>query len=408
MTVVRPFRALRPDPDKAQLVACVPYDVVREDEVRDHIAQNPISFLRVTRPEAEFPPDQPPSPEAAHERAASNLKSFIDSGVLRVEDEPAVYLYRLTAGDHTQTGVVACCSLDEYEKGMIKRHENTRPDKVKERTAHLLTLNAQTGLILLAFRESGRIRELIKNAASNTPLYEFTGVDGALHTMWQISDAEDWVDGFAAVQELYIADGHHRLESAASARRMMMEQNPGHRGDEDYNFVMAGLFPAGDLKILAYNRAVKDLNGCSEEEFLSSIRENFIVSENGLRSPLGHREICMYFGRKWFTLRFAVEYFREPDPIERLDVSILQNYILGPILGIDDPRTDERINFIGGKRGTLELERIVDSGEAMVAFSLFPTTMDDMLAVSDVGEIMPPKSTWFEPKLKDGLLVHLI
>lgn len=408
MSVIKPFRALRPVADKAQTVACVPYDVVYESEARKFIAERPLSFLRVTRPEAEFPKGENPAQEEILNRAKENLEWFIENKIMAHEAEPAFYIYRLSTETHSQTGIVACCSLDEYELGLIKKHEKTRPDKVEDRTAHMLALRAQTGLIFLAFRNTEKTRWLFSEAVHNKPIYDFKCEAGVRHTVWEITQTEDWSKAFEEVPAIYVADGHHRIESANLARKILKEQNAEHTGAEDYNFVVAGVFPSEDLKILAYNRVVKDLNGLSEEEFLQKISENFIVTETTEKEPSERRNFCLYLGGRWYHVHFAVEYFQEPDAIERLDVSILQNNILSPVLGIDDPRTNERISFVGGSRGTAELEKMVDSGEGKVAFSMFPTTMDDLFAVADMNEIMPPKSTWFEPKLKDGLLIHQI
>ena len=408
MAIIKPFRALRPTVEKAKQVSCVPYDVVYEREVREFIGVNPLSFLRVTRSEAEFPEGAGAAPETVFAKAKENLEKFIADKVFSVEAEPSVYVYRLGTETHSQTGVVACCSIDEYEREIIKKHEKTRPDKVEDRTGHMIELNAQTGLIFLAFRNTETIKNLIAETIETKPLYNFHCSDGIRQTVWRVASPESFVSAFEEVPAIYIADGHHRMESAKLAMEKLREQNPNHSGTEDYNYVVAGIFPSEDLRIMAYNRVIKDLNGLTEEEFFARISESFIVSETMEKEPAQHGEIAMYFGGKWFNLHFAVNYFREPDPIERLDVSILQDYILGPILGIDDPRTNRRIGFIGGARGTSELEKYVDDGTAKLAFSLFPTTMDDLFAVSDMNEIMPPKSTWFEPKLKDGLLVHLI
>ncbi len=392
--------------EKAKQVACVPYDVVYESEVREYISANPLSFLRVTRSEAEFPAGSEAGSKEIFEKAKQNLTEFIEKEHLVRDNEPAIYVYRLAIGDHTQTGVVACCSIDEYETGHIKKHEKTRPDKVQDRTEHMLTLNAQTGLIFLAFRNTVRLHRLFEEIVQTRPTYSFHCKEGAAHTVWRDTDYPKWVEAFEEVPSLYIADGHHRAESSANVRRILRESNPDHKGDENYNFVVVGMYPAEDLRILAYNRVVKDLNGLSEEEFLARVSENFVITETDDPEPHSHGHFCVYLNGKWRKLRFAVDYIREPDPIERLDVSILQQYILEPVLGIGDPRTDPRIGFVGGARGTSELKRSVDDGEAAVAFSLFPTTMQDLLDVSDAGEIMPPKSTWFDPKLKDGLLVY--
>jgi len=408
VSIIRPFRAVRPAVEKAKQVSCVPYDVAHEREVRDFIEDNPESFLRVTRAEAEFNGDSTPSSTLVLDRAKANLQRFLDRDVFIADQEPALYVYRLSSGEHTQTGIVGCLAIDDYEAGIIKKHERTRPDKVEDRTNHMLAVHAQTGLILIAFRGTERIKELMRQVTDNPSLYDFPCEGEVWQTVWKMDRTDELVEAFSEVPTLYVADGHHRLESARLARKQLRESNPSHTGDEEYNFVLAGIFPAEDLKILAYNRVVHDLNGLQSGEFLDRIGENFVIIEDGQHTPENHGEICMYLDKKWYTLRFAVNYIREPDPIERLDVSILQTYILGPILGISDPTTDKRIEFVGGIRGTDELERRVNDGSARVAFSLFPTTMEDLFAVSDMGEIMPPKSTWFEPKLKDGLFVHLI
>lgn len=409
MSIIKPFKALRPAADVADKVSCVPYDVPYDSEVREHIAENPLTFLRVTRPEAEFPKGANPSEQEILAKSKENLEAFIRDGSLAQDAEPAVYIYRLTAGPHTQTGIVACCLIDEYDSGKIKKHEKTRPDKVKDRTDHMIALRAQTGLIFLAFRGTDATSKLIAEETAKTPLYECPcDADGVTQTVWRVTDSDAIVEAFGDVPALYVADGHHRAESASLARKTLRGQNPNHTGDEDYNFVMAGIFPAEDLKIMPYNRAVKDLNGHSKDEFLSALSDAFIVSETGEKTPLQRGTVSMYLDGTWYSLRYNVENIREPDAIERLDVSILQQNILGLILGIDDPRTNDRVSFVGGIRGTEELERLVDNGNAAVAFSMFPTSMDDLFAVSDMGEIMPPKSTWFEPKLKDGLFVHRI
>ncbi|MBA2737402.1 MAG: DUF1015 domain-containing protein [Pyrinomonadaceae bacterium] len=408
MSIIKPFRALRPVPEKAQLTACVPYDVVYDEEAREYIEKNPLNFLRVTRPEADFPVDANPNVEEIFAKAKENLQKFIDDEIFAYEAEPCLYVYRLAADEHSQTGIVGCCSLDEYELGLIKKHEKTRPDKVEDRTAHIIAVRAQTGLIFLAFRNTDKIRTLISEITQTTPIYDFYCPQNVRQIVWRITQTENWTEAFAEVPALYVADGHHRIESANLAGKKLAAQNPEHSGAEDYNFVVAGVFPAEDLQILAYNRVVKDLNNLTEQDFLQRIGENFIVSETDEKKPKSRGEFCMYLSGKWYELVFNEQFIRGLNPIEKLDVSILQNYLLAPVLGIDDPRTNTRIAFVGGGRGTDELEKMVDEGAARVAFSLFPTTMDDLFAVADMNEIMPPKSTWFEPKLKDGLLVHLI
>jgi uncharacterized protein (DUF1015 family) len=408
VSIIKPFRALRPISEKAKLTACAPYDIVYDEEVREYISENPLNFLRVTRPEAEFPIGANPSAEEIFARAKENLQSFIDDKVLARDEEPCLYVYRLSTDEHSQTGIVAGCSIDEYEQGLIKKHEKTRPDKVEDRTEHMISLRAQTGLIFLAFRNTDTIRNLISDIKQTEPIYDFVCSSGVRQTVWRVSQTESLTEAFKEVPALYIADGHHRAESANLTRKKLRERNPEHTGAEDYNFVVAGIFPSEDLHILAYNRTVKDLNGLSENEFLDKIRQNFEVSETVEKQPRNRGEFSMYMGGRWYKLSFDNRSAIELNPIESLDVSILQNFLLAPVLGIDDPRTNEKIGFIGGARGTETLEKLVDEGEAQVAFSLFPTTIEDLFTVSDMNEIMPPKSTWFEPKLKDGLLIHQI
>jgi uncharacterized protein (DUF1015 family) len=408
VATIKPFRALHADKEQAKQVSCVPYDVIYESEVRKFLETNPLSFLRVTRAEAEFLEESNPAPEEVFGRAKENLEKFIADGILKQEEEECVYIYRVSTEEHSQTGVVACCAIDEYESGIIKKHENVRPDKVEDRTRHLITLEAQTGLIFFAFRGTDKTKQLITEAVEEKPIIMFHCSDGIKHTVWRAKETREWVAAFEDVPSLYIADGHHRAESSKRARDHFRAQNPNHTGKESYNYVVAGMFPSEDLKILAYNRVVKDLGEYSKEEFFEKVGENFKISETSEKVPQEHGEICMYIDDKWWDLRFTGILPEGINPKDRLDVSILQHFLLQPILGIEDVQTDNRIGFVGGRRGTQELERIIDEKIATVAFSMFPTTLDDLFAVSDADEIMPPKSTWFEPKLQDGLLVHLI
>jgi uncharacterized protein (DUF1015 family) len=377
-------------------------------EVRQTIEENPLSFLRITRSEAEFADTESPPPHEVFERSRENLQQFIKQGVFFTENEPALYVYRLSEADHVQTGVVACCSLDEYEADVIKKHEKTRPDKVKDRTDHLLAVRAQTGLILLAFRGTQQIRALMDTAVKQEPIYDFRCTGDVRHTFWRVDATDDLVRAFNAVPALYIADGHHRVESADLARRELRSRNANHDGSEEYNYVLAGVFPAEDLRILSYNRVITEINGLSDEDFFKQISKSFVISEAEDGEPPYSGQLRMYLGGKWYNLRFAVNYIRAPDPVDTLDVTILHDHILRPILGIDDERTDARIGFVGGKHSVKRLEQIVDEGRAKLAFSLFPTSITSLLEVSDMNEIMPPKSTWFDPKLKDGILIHLL
>jgi uncharacterized protein (DUF1015 family) len=408
VSVIKPFRALRPRRDLARQVSCVPYDVCSRDELSALIEDNPISFLRVTRAEAEVTGEIHSESQTVFELAQRNLRQLISEEVLKLDDEPALYIYRLSSQSHAQTGVVACCSLDEYERGAIKKHEKVRPDKVQDRMRHMVTVGAQTGLIFLAYRGTQKINNLVSQAVADEPIYDFVCSLEVRHQIWKLAQTGDLIEAFAEIPALYIADGHHRAEAANLAREILSRENPQKTKDAEYNYVIAGMFPEEDLKILPYNRIVKDLNNLDEDEFLRRVSENFVVSETENPSPEMRGEICMYLSGKWHSLHLVDHVSPATDLIHRLDVSILQDYILSPILGIEDVQTATRIEFIGGIRGTRELERLVDTGKARVAFSMFPTAIEDLLAVSDAGEVMPPKSTWFEPKLRDGLLAHLI
>jgi len=402
MVTIKAFRALRPLPQKAKYVASAPYDVVCEVEARNIVSKNPLSFLRVSLSD-----EMRASFESTRLSARQVLENFIADGVFVQEKEPAIYVYRLQNDERSQTGVVACCSLDEYERGLIKKHENTRPEKVEERFRQTLNLKANTGLIFLAFRDDEAIKKLISEVVKGNPLYDFVCESGVRQTVWCASKwNEEFIRAFAKVPALYVADGHHRLESAWMAREKFKFENLGHKGTEEYNYVMAGIFPASELQILPYNRMVKDLNGFSKQGFLEKLKENFLIFETQKKQPGQKGDFCVYFGKgRWLKLRFKGS--SALGLVEGLDVSILQDFILGRILGIKDQRTDDRVIFVGGKDSVEKIERAVDTGEASIGFSLYPTSINELLDVADSGEQMPPKSTWFEPKLKDGLLIHL-
>ena len=409
MATIRPFNALRPVGERAAQVAAVPYDVVNTEEARTLASGNPWSFLHVSRPEIDLPEGTPIYSDQVYTKAAENFEKLKKDCPLELEETPSLYLYRLIMGQHEQIGVVACCSVDEYDQDIIRKHERTRRDKEDDRTRHILILRAQTGPVFLTYRAQEKIDALVKDGLKrNPPLYDFVANDDIRHTIWRVPNYDPLVDAFKNVPYLYIADGHHRAASASRARSELKEQSFGIVGNEEYNFFQCVIFPDNQLQILPYNRIVRDLNGMSSEDFLAKIREQFELIENGLPSPNRLRTWSMYLDGKWYGLALKDESSRPAGAVESLDVSVLQNRLLDPILGIKDVRTDKRIDFVGGIRGTAELEKLVNDGKAAVAFSLYATTIDDLLTVSDAGEIMPPKSTWFEPKLRDGLLSHEI
>jgi uncharacterized protein (DUF1015 family) len=435
MATLHPFRALRPAPDSAAAIAAVPYDVVSSDEARALANGNPLSFLRVSRAEIELPHGTDPYSAAVYEHAARNFAALRERALV-VEEEPAVYFYRLRMSDHVQTGVAACFSIDEYDHDVIKKHERTRRDKEDDRTRHMIALGAQTGPVFLTYTASADVDRIATRAtAAAPPLIDITAPDGVQHTIWRVTGAERdaLVAAFARIPALYIADGHHRAASAARARAEIRDR--GARGASlgdgaDASTMLAVAFPHNQVQILPYNRIVKDLGGLTPQAFMAAVRERFDVAP-GPAAPARRGEIAMYFSGAWHTLRPRTQNPeprtqnpeprtpnpeprtpnaepRTPNPIAALDVTVLQDHLLAPVLKIADIRTDKRIDFVGGARGTKELEQQVDSGKAAVAFSLYPVSVSDLITVSDAGEIMPPKSTWFEPKLRDGLLIHLI
>lgn len=409
MAVIRPFNALRPAVECAPQMAAVPYDVVNTKEARALASGNPWSFLHVSRPEIDLPDGTQIYSDEVYAKAVTNFDKLKKECPLEQESEASLYLYRLIMGNHEQMGVVACCSVDEYDSDVIRKHERTRRDKEDDRTRHILVLRAQTGPVLLTYRAQPTIDSLVSQALQqNEPLYDFVANDDIRHTIWLIPNPAAFVEAFTSVPNLYIADGHHRAASASRARNELKEQGFGFIGNEEYNFFQCVLFPDKQLQILPYNRIVRDLNGMSAQDFLARVREVFTVTDNATPSPEERGRWSMHLDRRWYGLALPDSASRPEGVVESLDVSILQERLLDPILGIKDVRTDKRIDFVGGIRGTEELEKLVGEGKAAVAFSLYPTTIDDLLKVSDAGEIMPPKSTWFEPKLRDGLLIHEI
>lgn len=408
MIQVFPFKGLRPTSELAPKVASRPYDVVTREAAAEQAQGNPHSFLHVVRSEIDLAPDVDPYAPAVYEKARENLDALIRDHVLVQDAEPAVYLYRLESEEHAQVGLLCCCAVDDYDADVIKKHEHTRRAKEDDRTRHILATEAHTGPVLMTYRQDARIDELVARATREEPACRVIADDGVAHTIWRASDAERFVEAFRRVPALYIADGHHRAASAARARAERRKANPNHRGDEEYNRFLAVLFPDDQLQILGYNRIVKDLNGLSPDAFLSALGETFEVTPDEPSEPGGPGIISMYLGERWYCLTLPDGIVDRDDPVASLDVSVLQDQLLAPILGIADPRTDERIDFLGGIHGADALAERVDAGEAAVAFNMYPVTVAQLMAIADSGRTMPPKSTWFEPKLRSGLVVHRI
>jgi len=398
MSNIYPFAALRPTPKAAASVASVPYDVVSTDEARALASGNSLSFLHVSRPEIDMRAGADPHSDAAYQQAATAFAALKSEAPLVVEEVPSFYVYRLKMGNHVQSGIAACFSIDEYDRDLIKKHEKTRPDKEDDRTRHMLAIGAQTGPVFLTYRASKDVDAIARRVAAGEPLFDLVAPDGVHHQIWQVPAGENQaiVDAFAKVEALYIADGHHRAASAARARRSLAS-----KGSGEHDRVLAVAFPDDQMQVLPYNRVVKDLNGMTPEGFLKALEQKVPLRKGVSPMPMQKGEVEMYLSGEWHTLHLKTA-------ADSLDVDVLETAILQPVLGITDVRTDKRIDFVGGIRGTQELERLVNSGAAAVAFSMYPVSVKDLMRVSDAGGIMPPKSTWFEPKLRDGLLSHLI
>ncbi|HHW91954.1 MAG TPA: DUF1015 domain-containing protein [Firmicutes bacterium] len=412
MPTIKPFAAVRPAPGMAARVAALPYDVVDSREAREIVAQNPYSFLRVDRAEVDLEPSIDVHDPRVYQKVRENLNRMLADGVFSQDGEENFYIYRLTMGDHHQVGLVACTAVDDYLNNTIKRHEQTRPDKEKDRVQHIEACNAHTGPIFLTYRARGEIDVLISRWTQNhPPVYDFLGPGGIGHTVWVVDDRiakEELAAAFGAVKGFYIADGHHRCAAAARVALRRREQDADYTGEEEYNYFPAVLFPHTQLKILDYNRVVRDLNGLTPVRFKERVKEKFVLEDwrgQGPYRPEKRGLFGMYLEGKWYVLRVREEVLKGRDIVASLDVSLLQDNILGPILGIKDPRTDARIDFIGGSRGLKELEDRVRAGMA-VAFSLYPTTITDVMDIADRNMVLPPKSTWFEPKLLSGLFIH--
>ncbi|WP_129407933.1 DUF1015 domain-containing protein [Marinitoga lauensis] len=414
MSIIRPFKGLRPRKELVEEFSCPPYDVLEENEVKEIVSKHPNNFLRVTRAEVEFENEIDPHSEIVYKKAKENLEQFKKDGVLIEEKEPALYLYRETWQGHSQTGIFATFSVEEYQKGLIKKHELTRQDKEDDRTKHIMILEAQTGPVFLTFKSENKIKELINSGIEKAEkIYDFIDEKEVHHELWVLTQKDlikELENAFEKVEALYIADGHHRAAAASRTREILKSKNPLHTGNEEYNYFMAVVFPHDELKILDYNRVIKDLNGLSDDEFINKVSEYFdiIDAPESPYKPKSKHEFGMYINKKWYILKAKDKIIEEKDPVKQLDVYILQNYLLDPILGIENPRKDPRIHFLGGIRGVKALEKWIDEKEWKVAFSMFPTSLEELMAVADDNKTMPPKSTWFEPKLRSGLLIHEI
>ena len=409
MAVVKPFICIRPAKENAAKVASLPYDVYNRKEACAAVAGNPVSFLNIDRAETQFSDDVDTYADCVYEKARELLDTQIAEGVYVTDAGDHYYLYELTMDGRSQTGIVACSSIDDYVNGVVKKHENTREDKELDRIRHVDTVNAQTGPIFLAYRQNETLKAIVAEEKAKPVLYDFVSDDGIRHRVWKIDDPAQTAAieaAFAAIPATYIADGHHRAASAVKVGLKRRAENPGYTGEESFNYFLSVLFPDEELMILPYNRVVKDLNGMSREQFFEAVKEKFELEEIGKEpyAPAEKGTFGMYLDNTWYALKVLPQY-RSADPVKGLDVSILQDQLLGPVLGIGDPRTDKRIDFIGGIRGLKELERRVHE-DMEVAFSMYPTSIEELLAVADAGLLMPPKSTWFEPKLRSGLFIH--
>ncbi len=403
---LNPFRAVRPAPDLAARVASVPYDVVNRAEAAELARGNPHSFLHVGRSDIDLPEEMDPHDPQVYAQARRALERFRADGTLRKDAAPSLYIYRQVMDGRTQTGIVGCVHVDDYERDVIRKHEKTRPDKEDDRTRHVLTLMANAEPVFLTYRGRNEVDRLVEPVLETPPLYDFVAPDGVRHTVWHVAEPEPLVAAFQSVPHAYVADGHHRSASAWRAGKQLRDKADGRRRDGEHDWFLAVLFPADQLRILPYNRVVRDLHGLGVTEVLARISGVGKVSVTDAAAPRRPGEFLFFLAGRWYRLELDEATVDRSDPIGSLDVALLQDRVLAPILGIGDPRTDKRIDFVGGIRGTAELERRVTSGEMAIAFSLYPTTLEQLMAVSDAGKVMPPKSTWFEPKLMSGLFVH--
>ena len=401
MAVLHPFRAWRPEPEHVEEVACVPYDVISVSEARELAKGKPKSFLHVIRPEIDLPEGTDPHDDSVYEKGAENLNKFLSEGTLKQEESPQVYVYQLVMDGRSQTGIFSCVSVEDYDREIILKHELTRPVKEDDRTRHILSQQAHAEPVMLTYKDDEQVQQLINNTMQNEdPLFDFTADDGVEHRLWRASQTDDFTEAFASVPKLYIADGHHRCKSASRAAEQKRSNNENHTGEEEYNFFPAVVFPMSDMEILAYNRLVHSI----PDNFLEQLQQHFELEADADARPNEKGSIRIYISGEWYGMKLPIA--EDPNSVEKLDVHRLQEYLLSPLLDISDPRRDDNISFVGGIRGTEELERLVDTGEGEMAVSMYPTAIEELVAVSDEGLLMPPKSTWFEPKLRSGLLVH--
>lgn len=413
MAILRKFKALRPKKGLESRIASYPYDVLNSEEARELAKDNPYSFLHVVKPEIDLPTDTDLYSQAVYDKAKENFENFIKKGWLIQENKACLYIYRQTMEGREQYGIVGCVSAEDYEKDIIKKHEHTRKAKEADRIQHVDITNANAGPVFLTYRAKKSIDALVTRQVENKPVYDFVADDGIGHTVWIVDDDavnESLIEEFGGVDFLYVADGHHRSASAARVALKRREANPDHTGNEEYNFFLAVLFPDYQLQILDYNRVVTDLNGHSREELFDTLNKYFFVEKKGSQpyKPVQKGEFGMYMDKEWIKLTIKTEFVDASDPVNSLDTAILQNIVLDPFFGIEDPRTSDNIDFIGGIRGLNELVRLVDKGQFKVAFAMYPTSVLELMDIADAGKVMPPKSTWFEPKLRSGLLVHLL
>jgi uncharacterized protein (DUF1015 family) len=412
MARIKPFRGVRPRRELAEKVAAQPYDVMDVAEARQMAAGNPHSFLHISRPEIDLPVSADPYSDAVYAKGDENLRHFLAQRVLSADGEEYYYVYRQRMGELEQTGLVVCSSVDDYQSGVIKKHELTRADKEEDRVRHIDYLDANDEPVFYTYRHDPRISRLVAEVAATAPEYDFTSSDDVRHTLWLVRDRlviDELTHRFAAIDTLYVADGHHRSAAASRVRDLRKQKNPNHTGSEEYNWFLTVIFPDDEMHIMPYNRVVKDLNGLSPEQFMAAVAEKFTLRPVASSvAPTSRHTFGLYLAGSWYELVAKEELCHASELVERLDVAILQKHLLAPLLGIDDPRRSPRISFVGGIRGVSELERLVDSGNYAVALSLYPTSIDELMSLADAGQIMPPKSTWFEPKLRSGLVIHLL